>query len=138
MIGRDELLSIPPLAREVEQEAERINSMRARLTSPKGFDSRERVQTSGSQDNALVDVIIDLSQQLEDKQGMLDLLEREARQAIDRAGLTGEDRALMVLRYVEAYTWEDVEQTMHYSRATVFRRHKEAMTKLYGAEYTPE
>ena len=134
MIGRDELESIPGIAREIEQEAERINSMRSRLTSPKGFDSRERVQTSGSQDSALVDVIIDLGQQLDDKRGMLDLLERQAMQLIDRAGLAGEDRALMVLRYVEAYSWEDVEKTMHYSRATVFRRHRDIMEALYGQE----
>ena len=138
MIGRSELESIPGIAREVELEEARINSMREKLTSPKGFDSRERVQTSMSQDSALVDVIIDLSQQLEDKRGMLDLMEREAMQMIDRAHLTGEDRALMVLRYVEAYSWEDVEQTMHYSRATVFRRHKDIMTALYGPESEEE
>lgn len=138
MIGKNELLSIPQLAREVEKEEARIESMRAKLTSPKGFDSRERVQSSGSQNNALVDVIIDLEQQLSEKRGMLSVLERQAQALINRAGLTGEDSALMVMRYVEAYSWETVEELMHYSRATVFRRHNELLIRIYGAQEDDE
>lgn len=135
MIAKNELLSIPQLAREVEKEAARIESMRSQLTSPQaGFDSRERVQSSGSQHPALVDVIIDMEQQLTEKRGMLSLLKRRAQSMINRSGLTGEDSALLVLRYVEAYRWETVEELMHYSRATVFRRHNELIQKLYGED----
>ena len=136
MIEKNELLNIPTLAREVENEQARIDSMRSMLTSPKGFDSRERVQSSGSQQNALVDVIIDLEQQLDEKRGMLKALEREARQTFARAGLTGEDSALMILRYVQAYSWETVEQMLHYSRATIFRRHSDIIKRLYGEDKT--
>lgn len=132
MIEKNELLGIPQLAREVESEQTRIDSMRGMLVSPKGFDNRERVQTSGSQQSALVDVIIDLEQQLDEKRGMLRTLEREAQHMFTRAGLTGEDNALMVLRYVQAYSWETVEQLMHYSRATIFRRHSDIIKRLYG------
>ena len=134
VIGRSEMQSIPQLAREIEAEASRIESMRQRLISPKGFDSRERVQTSGSQDNALVDVIIDLEQQLEDKRGMFETLRREAKQLITRSALIGEDRAIMMMRYVEAYSWETIEEVMHYSRASVFRRHREILDELFGPE----
>ena len=134
MIGKNELLSIPPLAREIEAEAARIEGMRSMLVSPKGFDSREKVQSSGPQQNALVDVIIDLEQQLAEKQGMLNLLERQAQQAINRAGLGTEHNALMTLRYVQAYSWDTVEKLMHYSRATVFRRHNEAMKIIFGSQ----
>lgn len=134
MIAKSELLSIPQLAREVEKEQARIESMREKLTSPKGFDSRERVQSSGSQQSAMVDVIIDLEQQLEEKRSVLSVMERQAQNMINRSGLAGEDSALMVMRYVEAYSWETVEQLMHYSRATVFRKHNEIMARLYGTQ----
>lgn len=132
MIGKSELLMIPELAREVESEAARIDDMRARLTSPKGFDSREKVQTSGAQNSALVDVIIDLEQQLDEKRSMLSVLKRQAQATFLNAHLQGEDSALMVLRYVEAYSWETVAELMHYGRATMFRRHKEILERLYG------
>lgn len=134
MIGKNELLSIPQLAKEIKAEEDRIEAMRSAITSPKGFDSRERVQTSGSQDSALVDVIIDLEQQLEEKRGMLSVLKRQAQQAINMSGLTGDDSILMSLRYVHVYSWETVEQLMHYSRATVFRRHSEVLKMMYGED----
>lgn len=132
MIAKDELLKIPQLAKEIASDADRIEAMRSALTSPKGFDSREKVQTSGSQDSALVDVIIDLEQQLDEKRGMLSVLKRQAQAAINMTGLTGDDSILMQLRYVHVYSWETVEQLMHYSRATVFRRHSEVLKIMYG------
>lgn len=132
MITKSELLSIPQLARDVETEANRIEVMRAHLTSPKGFDSRERVQSSGTQQSALVDVIIDLEQQLDEKRATLNVLKRQARALILKAELEGEDNALMSMRYVEAYSWELIEELMHYSRATVFRRNNEIIHRIYG------
>lgn len=138
MITKSELLGIPQLAREVEAEANRIEVMRAHLTSPKGFDSRERVQSSGTQQSALVDVIIDLEQQLDEKRATLNVLKRQARALIIKAELEGEDNALMSMRYVEAYSWELIEELMHYSRATVFRRNNEIIHRIYGDGETAE
>lgn len=138
MIGKSELLNIPQLAREVEAEENRIETMRAHLVSPKGFDSRERVQSSGSQQNALVDVIIDLEQQLEEKKETLAVLERQAQELIKSRGLTGEEHALMVMRYVQACSWEVIERLMNYSRATVFRRHNDIIRSIYGEEEWPK
>lgn len=138
MIEKDELLEIPRLAKEVREEEARIDSMREALTSPKGFDNRERVQSSGSQNSALVDVIIDLEHQLEEKADTLRLLERQAQKLFQAQGLRGEDNALMVMRYVEAYSWETIEQLMHYGRATIFRRHNRIMAEIYGEEQEKE
>lgn len=134
MMSKDELYKIPTLAEEVDREADRINAMRGRLTSPKGFDDREKVQTSAAKQNALVDVIIDMEQQLEQKRAELDRLCGEARTIIDTAeGLDDDEYFIIRLRYVQVFSWETVEQMMHVSRATVFRKHNSAIDKIFGA-----
>lgn len=47
------------------------------------------------------------------------------------AGLDGQERVLMRMRYLEGKTWEEIAGEMHYAWAQVHRIHARALIKLY-------
>lgn len=125
---REELEMIPKMAREIEHEKDKIQAMRTRLTSPKGLDTRDKVQTSGSE-ISLADVVIDAQQMLDKKEQKLRVYQDDARILIKR--LEGEDWQLMTLRYVMALEWTDISRMMNYSARTIYRMHSRVMAELF-------
>ena len=131
-ISKDELLMIPKLSREIQSEQTRIDNMRQRLYSPQGFDDRERVQSSGREGSALVDVVLDMEQKLETKRKRLEYLKSGAEEAFKRLPL--EERELMTLRYLSAQSWDVVATVMNYAPVTVYKKHQKIMKTLFGCE----
>ena len=125
---REELEMIPKMAREIEHEKDKIQAMRTRLTSPKGLDTRDKVQTSGSE-ISLADVVIDAQQMLDKKEQKLRVYQDDARILIKR--LEGEEWQLMTLRYVMALEWTDISRMMNYSARTIYRMHSRVMAELF-------
>ena len=131
MVSREDFLAIPRMAKEIADEENRIAVMRSKLYSPKGLDTSEKVQSSGSQSH-LADIVIDMEQALEEKKRELDWLKTEALTLVDETEeLSGEERAIMVLRYEEDRTWPEITETIHYAVATVFRMHRTALDKIF-------
>ena len=128
MISRDDLNRIPELAKEIDSEQARVDAMRAKLYSPHGFDTKEKVQTSGSQDT-LADLVIDLQQQVDDKRSELVGMIQLAKELINH--LKGEDRVIMLLRYVDCESWQDISEILNYSLPTLYRRRSELLDILY-------
>ena len=138
MINREEFLNIPKLSKEIAEEENRIAVIRAKLYSPRGLDTNEKVQSSGSQ-TALADVVIDMEQRLEAKKIELSSLRAEALRMIYGADLEDSERLVLMLRYVEDSTWLEITEAIHYSVATVFRIHRAAIDKLFcGAKFVEE
>ncbi len=125
---REELEMIPKMAREIEHERDKIEAMRSRLTSPKGLDTRDKVQTSGSE-ISLADVVIDAQQMLDKKEQKLRVYQDDARILIKH--LEGEEWQLMTLRYVMALEWTDISRMMNYSPRTIYRMHNRALCALF-------
>jgi len=130
MITRDDFLSIPQKATELRNRENRIEAMRSKICSPRGLDTSDKVQSSGSQ-TALVDIFIDMEQTLDAEKMELDHLQQEAVKLIYGADLKDEERMVMMLRYTEIATWRKITETVHYGIASVFRIHKAALDKLF-------
>ena len=130
MITREEFLSIPERATELRKREDRIKCMKSKLLSPKGLDTSDKVQSSGSQ-TALIDIFIDMEQTLDAEKQELEHLQAEALKVIYRADLPSEQRMVMLLRYTENATWRSITETVHYGIATVFRIHRAALDKLF-------
>lgn len=131
---REEFLAIPKLAREISEERSHIAVLRGKLYSPRGLDTSEKVQSSGSQ-TALADIVIDMEQRLDSKEAELDRMQEEAARIIlGNDELTGEEIMLMLLRYTEGAKWETIADAIHYSPASVFRIHNIAIEKIFQDE----
>ena len=127
---RDELLSIPGRARDIADEQNRIEVMKAKLYSPRGLDTSDKVQSSGSQ-TALADVVIDMEQKLDTKKRELSELINEALSMIYKADLENDERVVLMLRYTEIMSWHEITETIHYGIATAYRIHRAALDKLF-------
>ena len=131
---REELLSIPRKARDIADEQDRIEELKSKLYSPRGLDTNEKVQSSGSQ-TALADVVMDMEQKLEARKEELRKLRADALKAINEADLDSNERLVLMLRYTEGCAWSEITETIHYSVASVFRIHRAALDELFeGAE----
>lgn len=129
---KDELLKLPDMAASIANEGKRIEAMRARLYSPKGLDTRDKVQSSGG-NNMLAETVIDLQNKLDARIEKYEQLRAEAYVMIERA-LTGDMYYVMSLRYVDALSWAEVASIVNVSAATVYRKHRAALSKLFNQE----
>ncbi len=133
MISKEELLSIPQMARDIEAEDERIMTMKSRLYSPKGLDTSEKVQSSGGNQTALADVVIDLEQKLDLKKMALERLQDEVVEMVyHELDLEDVERIIFLLRYTErCLGWRDIAAMIHYGESTVYRKHDEVLRRIY-------
>lgn len=132
MLTKNKLMSIPLRIRDIERTRARIEKMRSKLYSPQGFDSRERVQTSGQQHDELADMVIDLEARLKIEEGEVAILKQQAIEMF--MALEPEEKQLMTLRYIGALSWGEIAGVMNYSPPTLFRRHRQIMDGLYPEE----
>ena len=129
MITKNELLELPKKIQDLEKARARVRGMRDRLTSPQGFDSRERVQSSGSQQAELVDYMIDEEEKIKAREAEIEDLRKGAR-ALFR-NLKAEDKLFMTMRYISGMGWSSVSKFMYYSPATVYRKNREILEQLF-------
>ena len=129
MITKADFIAIPARYAEIERDRKRVAAMRARLYSPKGLDTREKVQSSGH-DSMLADTVIDMQQKVDEKAEAFNEVIAEAEQLIYEH-LTGDLLFIMRLRYVDVLSWEDISKVSLYSPATLYRYRREAIAILF-------
>lgn len=135
MLTKNELMAIPVMIRDIERSKARIEKMRAKLYSPQGFDSREKVQTSGTQRDELVDMVMDFEAKLEAEEKDVAELKQEAIALFET--LEPEQKLLMTLRYIGAQSWPEIAEVMNYSPPSLFRRHRQIMSELFPEDDEP-
>ena len=135
MLTKNELMAIPVMIRDIKRSKARIEKMRARLYSPQGFDSREKVQTSGTQRDELVDMVMDFEAKLEAEEKDVAELKQEAIALFET--LEPEQKLLMTLRYIGAQSWPEIAEVMNYSPPSLFRRHRQIMSELFPEDDEP-
>ena len=128
-------MAIPVMIRDIKRSKARIEKMRARLYSPQGFDSREKVQTSGTQRDELVDMVMDFEAKLEAEEKDVAELKQEAIALFET--LEPEQKLLMTLRYIGAQSWPEIAEVMNYSPPSLFRRHRQIMSELFPEDDEP-
>ena len=138
-ITKAELLTIPARIRDIDKQRSRVEAMRAKLLSPRGLDTNEKVQTSGGEAAALADIVIDMEQALEKDLNELNGLREETAAIIQE--LPAELKILMRLRYLDSEdgapvcrSWPTIADVMFYSPPTVYRKHDEALALLFPEE----
>lgn len=129
-------MAIPVMIRDIERSKARIEKMRAKLYSPQGFDSRERVQTSGTQRDELVDMVMDFEAKLEAEEQDVMELKQQAVALFEE--LESEPKLLMTLRYIGAQSWSEIAEVMNYSPPSLFRRHRQIMDELFPDDIVPD
>jgi DNA-binding Lrp family transcriptional regulator len=135
MLTKNELMAIPVMIRDIKRSKERIEKMKAKLYSPQGFDSREKVQTSGTQRDELVDMVRDFEAKLEAEEKDVAELKQEAIALFET--LEPEQKLLMTLRYIGAQSWPEIAEVMNYSPPSLFRRHRHIMSELFPEDDEP-
>lgn len=126
---KTELLKLPDIYLRIEQDKQRIHNMRARLYSPKGLDTRDKVQSSGG-NGMLAETVIDMQQKLDKRISEFDTLRAEADKMI--AGRLKDDTALVMrLRYVDCCNWAEISAMLDYSPATLYRYRRIALDILF-------
>lgn len=129
---RDEFTALPDMAVDIQKRAAQVNRLRNRLISPKGLDTREKVQSSGSGNN-MADVLIDMAAELDRVKAEYQSLKAEASDLIDdRLKVCPELILLTSLRYLNNKPWSDVSAIMGYSPATIFRKRDQALDILFN------
>ena len=128
---KDELLKLPEIYAGIERDRKRIDIMRSRLYSPKGLDTRDKVQSSGG-NSMLAETVIDLQQKLDARVREADRLRAEADRMISRELSDSIDLALvMKLRYIQCLSWAHISEWLQYSPATLYRYRREALSILF-------
>lgn len=126
---KSELLALPDMYNRIEQDKLRVHNMRARLYSPKGLDTRDKVQSSGG-NNMLAETVIDMQQKLDKRINDFDIMRAEADKLI--AGKLADNTALVMrLRYVDCFNWSEISAILDYSPATLYRYRRTALKILF-------
>lgn len=129
---REQFIALPDMAADIQRRAAQVNRLRARLTSPKGLDTREKVQSSGSNNN-MADVLIDMAAELDNIRSIYQKQLEEAQDLIDDRLKSYPDLILLTsLRYLSNRPWSDIIAIMGYSAATIFRKHDTALALLFN------
>lgn len=126
----NDFLSMPELYKKIEHDQAVVNAMRARLYSPKGLDTREKVQASASGPE-LNDIVIDMQIRIDKQVAYLDGLRKEA-EALINSKVTGDEQLILLLHYVDFISWADIVAITDKSPATVYRYRSGAIDKLFN------
>ena len=130
MLTKTEFLSLPVLYKQLKKDTERVNNMRDRLYTPKGLDTRDKVQSSGGK-SMLAEIVIDMQQKLDDRITDFNRMKVEAAAMI--ADKLDDDTALVIrLRYVECISWSEIQAILDCSPATLYRCRKTAIHVLFN------
>lgn len=130
MLTKTEFLSLPELYKRLKKDTERVNNMRDRLYTPKGLDTRDKVQSSGGK-SMLAEIVIDMQQKLDDRMADFNRMKVEAAAMI--ADKLDDDTALVIrLRYVECISWSEIQAILDCSPATLYRCRKTAIHVLFN------
>lgn len=133
MNAKQYLRQIKRLDNIIQAKAREIDDLHDQATALGGLDyAKDRVQTSPNPDAPYVKTLAMLSeieQELIEDIKQLNELKSEIRTSID-AVEDKDERLLLELRYLCGCTWEQIQEEMNCSHATVHRIHKRALRDI--------
>ena len=131
---REEFIALPDMAAEIWRRSQQIQRLKSRLTSPKGLDTREKVQSSGSGSN-MADVMVDMQADVDIMLSVYNSMIEEASELIDDK-LKGYPELMLLtsLRYLKSRKWSEITAIMGYAPSTVFRMKDQALALLFNGE----
>ena len=130
MINENDFIKLPDIYNELERDRRRVDIMRSRLYSPKGLDTRDKVQSSRGA-NMLAEIVIDLQQKIDARTEAYEYMKAEA-DGLIQSKLQDEVALIMRLRYIEAINWSEIAAMLDYSPATLYRYRRQALDILFN------
>ena len=129
---REDFIALPDMAAEIQKRTAQVQRLRSRLTSPKGLDTREKVQSSGGNNN-MADVMVDMAADLDALTCIYKDKLDEAAELIDAKLKEYPELVLLTsMRYIKGAKWSDVTAVMGYSPSTVFRMKDQALDIIFN------
>lgn len=129
---REQFTGLPDMAADIKKRAAQVQRLRIRVTSPKGLDTREKVQSSGGTNN-MADVLIDMTADLDALTCQYNDLKAEAADLIDaKLSEYPELILLATLRYLNNSKWSDITAVLGYSPATVYRMNDQTIDIIFN------
>lgn len=115
----------------INSKTEQLENLRSIVFSISGNSEDERVQTSNESDKIgyIMPKIIDLENELNNRINEFIDLKTEVTKKIDEVP-DMECRLLLMLRYLNFKTWEEIAEKMNYSRQWVTKIHGKALNSL--------
>lgn len=128
MTAKEELTQLRTLGAEMVEQAETAAALWARATSVTQHIS-DMPGGGPRQDMAdMVAAMVDMDRETAERVAAYSRLERDILARICQIE-DGRYRRLLVLRYMEGLSWEDVAEAMSYSRVQTFRLHGQALVE---------
>lgn len=129
---REELKKIPVYARQIGRHQERLRYLRAKAETVPAIVPKERVQTSVvDHSNMEADAAMDLEIEIRAEVLKLRHMTEAAAECFRSPELTPEERDVLTNRYIYCMPWNDIAAYMNYSPRSVYRRHCQALDKLF-------
>ena len=126
---KEELREIPNIEKIIEDKKEQLVNLKAMAMGIPSIKPKIKVQESTSNKSmAIVAEAVDLEREIEKDIIKLIKMRKKAYYMLDK--LSGTERRLMELRYVNGYTWEVVAEKMEMSVRHVYRIHGRILKKL--------
>ncbi|MBR2587541.1 hypothetical protein IKE71_04200 [Candidatus Saccharibacteria bacterium] len=132
MITKEELFSMPRKIEEIRRKKERLERLQDKATSPPSIKSTEKVQTSPSGDSMTEIAVLacDLQAEIEKDEKAFEELKAKAATAYDK--VDGINREILILRYCEGESWNEIGKVVGYSGRHVRRIHFNVIRTIYG------
>ena len=126
---KEELREIPNIEKIIEDKKEQLVNLKAMAMGIPSTKPKIKVQESTSNKSmAIIAEAVDLEREIEKDIIKLIKMRKKAYYMLDK--LSGTERRLMELRYVNGYTWEVVAEKMEMSVRHVYRIHGRILKKL--------
>ena len=130
-LSKDELRQIPYIDRRIRENKKAIKRLKEESIEVSSLEIQERVQKSTlnhSMEN--VDRYIDLERELATEIDELNEIKTEAHTML-KSIQDPREKELMILRYINGYTWEDIAYIMNLSYRHTLRIHSTVMDKYF-------
>ena len=132
---REQLNKNRALHRQLMRDLERREFLEAKATRLNAPLVQDKVKTSPEdRTTILLAALADLDTVIDAERKRFENLTAWTRDLFEDADLGREELEVMVYRYINCLTWEEIAEIMYWSKRTVQRLHGEALVKL-GARW---
>ena len=138
-----EFRMLPFWQKEIDKKRERLTHLKEMALSVSAVNTEtDKVQTSASNVSmAAADRAMDLELEIRAEEESLAKVKREAEQLICSSNLDDVEKEVLHYRYVQGFTWREVESLVCYSKSRVMAIYKPAIQVLFqktGHRRTPQ
>lgn len=129
MTAKEFLRQIRTVDRRIEETAERLQRIRARLEAGRMSNLSGMPRGSGFDWTETADRVIELERRLQAQISEMCRQKQAAIEAIDRVE-EARLREVLELYYLDGYTWEQVAERMELDKRWVYRLHGKALQRI--------